>query len=416
MSSFMSSIDTLAGSVMQRLDDLAEISESPDGLTRRYLTAEHASANQRVGEWMRQAGMTTRIDEAGNIIGRYESSEADAPTLLVGSHLDSIINAGRYDGMLGVVLPIQCLAAFHAQGRRFPYAIEVIGFGDEEGVRFQSTYLGSRAIAGTFDRTLLERQDGDNISLAQAMTDFGLDPQAIDQAAHDPSGIVAYVEVHIEQGPVLERLKLPVGVVTAIAGATRLEVEVQGLAGHAGTVPMIDRRDAMAATAEMILCVEQICTAEAELVGTVGKIEALPGAVNVIPGRVRFTIDLRSADDDQRHHAMHSIRATINTIAERRGVQTDINTTHDATSVPCSQTLMQALADAVEVCGFETAYLPSGAGHDAAAISTLCDIGMLFVRCEGGISHNPAESITVEDVASAARVLMAFLENFNDKE
>ena len=412
----MSLIDILARDVMQRLDDLAEISESTDGLTRRYLTTEHACVNERIGGWMRDAGMTTRVDEAGNIIGRYEGSEIDAPALLLGSHLDTIINAGRYDGMLGVVLPIQCIAAFHAEGRRFSHAIEVIGFGDEEGVRFQSTYLGSRAIAGAFDRTLLERQDGDNISLAQAMTSFGLDPQAIDQAAHNPARVVGYLEVHIEQGPVLERLELPVGIVTAIAGATRLEVNVIGLAGHAGTVPMIDRRDAMAAAAEMILCVEQICTSEVDLVGTVGKIEALPGALNVIPGQVRFSIDLRSATDHHRHQAMRSIRAAIDAIAERRGVQTDLSTTHDAASVPCSQALMQALADAVDNCGFETTYLPSGAGHDAAAMSTLSDIAMLFVRCEGGISHNPAESITADDVASAARVLMAFLEKFNGEE
>lgn len=398
---------------MQRLDALAEISESPDMLTRRYLTRQHAAANALVRGWMRQAGMTTRMDDAGNIIGRYEAARPGASALVLGSHLDTVINAGRYDGMLGVVLAIQCVDALHRARRRMPFAIEVVGFGDEEGLRFQSTYLGSRAMAGTFEPDLLERRDSDGISLRDAMIEFGLHPQAISHAARDPADILAYVEVHIEQGPVLERKDLPVGIVTAIAGATRLEVEVTGLAGHAGTVPMGGRRDALAAAAAMLLAVERLCGEMAEVVGTVGRIEADPGAVNVIAGAARFSVDLRSPSDQRRAETLQALRAAFAKIANERSVKVSVETTHDAASVPCAAWLMAGLGAAVADQGVEVIELASGAGHDAAAISAIADVAMLFVRCAGGISHNPRESVAAADVAVAGRVLGRFIETFD---
>lgn len=409
----MSLTDAIARQVMKRLDVLAEISEQAGALTRRYLTPEHAAANEVVGAWMMTAGMDVRIDAIGNVVGRYEGEVPGGPALIFGSHLDTVIDAGRYDGMLGVVLPIACIRAFHESGRRFPFAVEVIGFGDEEGVRFQSTYLGSRAVAGAFDRSLLERRDAAGVSLAEAMVGFGLDPDEVGDAARDPADVLGYVEVHIEQGPVLERARRPLGVVTAIAGATRLEVTLTGTAGHAGTVPMAARADALAAAAEAVLFVEAECGGVPDVVGTVGRLDVVPGAVNVIPGGTQMSIDLRAADDGARHAVLAAIRAKIQEITARRGVTAKIIETHAAASVPCAPALSGALAAAARAAGFDAPALASGAGHDAAAMSGLTDVAMLFVRCTGGISHNPAEAVETEDVAAAVAAVMAFLEAFD---
>lgn len=409
------SSDALARETMARLDQLAAISESPEHLVRRYLTPEHAAANETVGGWMRSAGMSVRTDEAGNVVGRYEGTDPDAPALLIGSHLDTVIDAGRYDGMLGVVLPIGCIASLHAEGRRFAFPVEIIGFGDEEGVRFQSTYLGSSPVAGTFDRSLLERMDRDGIALDAALRRFGLDPDRIGDAARDPSDVLGYLELHIEQGPVLERLNQPVGVVTGIAGATRLEAIVRGEAGHAGTVPMTGRRDALAAASEIVLAVEELSRSREGVVGTVGQLEALPGAVNVVPGTARLTVDIRSATDDDRNAVLTDLRDRIETIGQARDVTIAIDETHAVASVPCADSLIAALSAAAETCGIDAPLLTSGAGHDAVAMGALTDVGMLFVRCEGGISHNPAEAVACEDVAAAARVLMAFLDTANER-
>lgn len=408
------SSDALAREVMERLDVLAGLSESPNNLTRRYLTPEHASANAKVGEWMQAGGMTVRVDAAGNIIGRYEGAQPGAPALILGSHLDTVIDAGRYDGMLGVVLPISCVAVLNAAGERLPFAIEVIGFGDEEGVRFQSTYLGSSPVAGTFQKELLERRDRDGISLGNALTAFGLDPNKIGSAARKKTDLLGYVEIHIEQGPVLERQDCAVGIVTAISGATRLEIMLKGEAGHAGTVPMTERRDALAAAAEIILGVEEVCRSRDGLVGTVGQLDVSPGAVNVIPGTVRLSVDLRAAEDERRQRALDSVYELVSSIGEKRNVETIITETHTVASVPCASNLITRLSSAASVCGHDAPKLSSGAGHDAAAMSALTEIGMLFVRCKGGISHNAGESIEASDVAVAAEVLSTFLKTFDD--
>lgn len=403
----------LSGPVLlARIDALAAISAEPDRLSRLYLTPEHRRANDLVGAWMREAGMAVREDSVGNIVGRYDGERPGSPALLIGSHLDTVRDAGKYDGMLGVLSGIAVVAVLHAERRRLPFAVEVIGFADEEGTRFQSTLIGSRAVAGTFDPAVLDKRDADGVRLGDAMTAFGLDPTAWATAAHAPAEVLAYVELHIEQGPVLEALGRPVGVVTAIAGATRLAVTVEGFAGHAGTVPMTLRRDALAASAEMILAVEELCSGQDRLVGTVGRIDAVPGATNVIPGRVRFTIDLRADRDPVRLERVAAVRARLEDIADRRGVGIAFEALHDSPAVACHPELMAQFTDAADALGLDAPELPSGAGHDAMAVARLTDIAMLFVRCDRGISHNPAESITAADAEAGARVLARFVDHF----
>ncbi len=405
----MLSTDGLGTEIMDRADQLAAISESPSCLTRRYLTPGHAAANRLVSTWMVEAGMTARIDAIGNVVGRYEASVANAPALILGSHMDTVIDGGRYDGMLGVITPISCVKALRAAGKRFDFAIEVVGFGDEEGVRYSSTLLGSRALAGTFDHTLLGRRDANGITLADAMLSFGLNPDRIGDAARQPRDVLAYVELHIEQGPVLETRDRPVGAVTSIAGATRLAVSLEGVAGHAGTVPMDARHDALAAAAEIVLAVEARCRGAGDLVGTVGALEVLPGAVNVIPGRVALSVDIRAAEDTVRKKAVEDIGVAIGKIAAARGVADEVVLTHESPSCPCAPWLTEQIAVAI---GDDVVRLPSGAGHDAAAMAELTDVGMIFVRCTGGISHNPAEAILLEDAQAGAETLLRLIGNF----
>ena len=400
--------------LLDRIDALAAITAEPGRLTRLYLTPEHRRASDLVAGWMREAGMAVAEDAVGNVIGRYEGEAPRGPALLLGSHLDTVRDAGKYDGMLGVVSAIAVVAELNRQGRRLPFAVEVVGFADEEGTRFQSTLIGSRAVAGTFDPAVLDARDADGVTLADAMRAFGLDPAAIPTAARRPQDVLAYAELHIEQGPVLESLGQPVGVVTAIAGATRMAVTVTGTAGHAGTVPMALRRDALAAAAEMVLAVEETAGGRDRLVGTVGRIEAMPGATNVIPGRVRFTIDLRADTDPVRAERQAALLERLHAIAERRGVTIATEVLHDSPAVACHPALMAQFAAAAKAEGLDAPELPSGAGHDAMALTPLAPVAMLFVRCERGISHNPAESVTAEDAEAGARVLFRFVETFTD--
>jgi allantoate deiminase len=322
-------------------------------------------------------------------------------------------DAGKYDGMLGVVAAIECVHALNARGKRLPFALEILGFADEEGTRFNATLLGSRAVAGTFKPEVLDNVDRDGIPMREAMRAFGLDPVQIGAAARRREDILAYAELHIEQGPVLEAEGLPVGVVTAINGATRFAVEVDGMAGHAGTVPMSLRQDALAAAAECVLAVERRCGGEPELVGTVGKLECLPGAVNVVPGKVRFTIDIRAPRDGMRFAAVDDVLGAMRAIAARRDVRLDVTKTHEGGVAACAPWLMEQIGAAIAAEGVPVRALPSGAGHDGMAIIDAAPIGMLFVRCEKGISHNPAEAITLADVETSARVWLRFVENFD---
>ena len=399
--------------ILERCDALARCSEQVDALTRVYLSAQQRAANALVLAWMRDAGMATRLDAVGNVVGRYEGERPGAPCLMLGSHLDTVRDAGKYDGMLGVVAGIDCIASLHARGRRLPFAVEVVGFADEEGVRFNATLLGSRAVAGTFDLANLDRVDASGKTMREAMQDFGLDPAAIAAAARRREDVLAYAELHIEQGPVLEDAGLALGVVTAINGGNRFAIELAGMAGHAGTVPMQLRRDALAAAGECVLAVERICSAEPELVGTVGKIDALPGAINVIPGRARFSLDVRAPTDRQRERAVAAIRAAFAGIAARRQVALDLRQLWDAKTTTCAPWLQRQLAAAIEGEGLPVRHLPSGAGHDGMAMIAIADIGMLFVRCKAGVSHNPAEAITREDAEVAARAFLRFIHDFH---
>ncbi len=410
----MSDATAVSGArIVAHAEALARCSEQADGLTRIYLSKEHRAANELALGWMREAGMAARVDAAGNAVGRYEADRPAQPCLMLGSHLDTVRDAGKYDGMLGVITAIECVRSLNARGKRFPFAVEIVGFGDEEGVRFNATLIGSRAVAGTFRTEVLDWVDRDGISMRDAMRDFGLDPERIGEAARRRKDVLAYAELHIEQGPVLEAEKLPVGVVTAISGANRYAVEIDGMAGHAGTVPMQLREDAMAAAAECVLAVERRAKAEPELVGTVGKLECLPGAVNVVPGKVKFTIDLRSPSDSSRLAAAADLVREMQAICERRGVHVKIAKTHEGKTAPCADWLQAQIGEAIAAEGLPVRRLPSGAGHDGMAMIDLVDIGMVFVRCEKGISHNPAEAITPADAEIGARVLLRFIEHFD---
>ena len=401
---------------MEWLDELAECSEDPAELTRRYLTPEHAQAAEIVMRRMREAGMSARLDAVGNVVGHSPGRRPGARRLILGSHLDTVRNAGKFDGTLGVMLPIACIRSLNEQGRQLDYPVDVIAFGDEEGVRFQATLFGSRAAAGDLDPEMLQAIDEDGVHLYEAMRAFGLDPDAVDDASYRPDEVAAYVEVHIEQGPVLEAEDLPVGVVTSIAGAVRLRVEVMGRAGHAGTVPMNLRRDALAAASEAVVAVERACMEVPGTVGTVGMLRTVSGAVNVIPGVVEFTIDLRGERDDLRRVVLERIEEAFAEIAGRRGVHFDCVPTHESGARQCSPRLLRRLGEAIEAEGYEARKLPSGAGHDAMAMAHLTEIGMLFVRCKDGISHHPAESMTTADAEAAARVLLRFLDRFDPDE
>ncbi|UDJ80693.1 allantoate amidohydrolase [Kosakonia oryzae] len=391
-----------AARVMARADELAAISETPDALTRVYLSAQHLQANQRVAEWMRQAGMLVWQDSVGNICGRYEAAQEGAPAVLLGSHLDTVRNAGRYDGMLGVLTAIEVVHSLHQQDVRLAQAIEIVGFCDEEGTRFGITLLGSRGLTGSWPAHWLSQTDAEGISVAQAMVNAGLDPQRIPQAARDAAAFSSYLELHIEQGPCLEQAGLALGVVEAINGARRLNCRFIGEAGHAGTVPMSHRKDALAAAAEWMIAVESTTQQQGgNLVATVGNMRVLPGAVNVIPGEVSLSLDIRGPQDAPLDALLNELLAMAQAIAARRHLQFSAEEFYRIAATPCNQKLQTLLADAVQVVQGETLSLPSGAGHDAIAMAERWPVGMLFVRCKGGISHHPAESVQVEDVALA---------------
>jgi allantoate deiminase len=418
--------------LMRQADVLAGFTEDAPRITRTYLSPEHKQAGQYLIGLMRDAGMDAGFDALGNIVGRYAADHPDAPVVMTGSHQDSVRNAGKYDGILTA---IACVKDLHARGRRLPCTLEVVGFCDEEGVRFGATLIGSKAMAGAFDPAWLDKADANGITMRQAIRDFGGDPDAWKSIDRHGRNVAAFVESHIEQGPVLLKENLSVGVVTAIAGATRLTATIAGLAGHAGTVPMGQRQDALAAAAEMILYVERYCSEQnvsvgndtnydsaerrtelppsaAGLVGTVGMIEAKPGAANVIPQDVSFTIDVRSGDDATRRRAVAALRAQFSAIAARRKVQMELAAFYEADAAPCDARLQQQLARAITAQGVAVRHLPSGAGHDAMVFPAVCPTAMLFVRCgNNGISHHPDEIMTAEDADISTRILLDFFEN-----
>ena len=402
--------------ILKQADVLAAFTEDAPRITRTYLSKEHKQAGEYLIGLMRDAGMTAGFDPLGNIIGRYEAGVPFAPVVMTGSHQDSVRNAGKYDGLFGILSPIACVKELNRQGKRLPYTLEIVGFGDEEGVRFPATLVGSKAMAGKFDPSWLDKADGDGISMRRAINDFGGDASKwneLDRRGEQHGDVVAFVESHIEQGPVLLNEGLAVGVVTAIAGATRLVLNVSGLAGHAGTVPMGARQDALAAAAEMILFVEKFCTENAGLVGTVGKLAVKPGAINVIPQDVEFTIDVRSGDDRIRAASLKALAAELPAIAARRNVKLRVDTLYDADAARCDATLQKQFESAIAAQGIKPRYLASGAGHDAMVFPAVAPMAMLFVRCgNNGISHHPDETMTAEDAEIATEVLLYFFKHY----
>ncbi len=391
---------------------VAPFTDSDTGLYRAWLTPAHRAAQNQVAEWMREAGMAVRMDAASNLIGRYESDTPDAPALLIGSHLDSVRDAGRYDGPLGIMLGIECVAWLQAEGIRLPFAIEVIAFGDEEGSRFPASMFTSRAVAGTLTPDAIEGvADATGVSVAQALQAWELDPAQLGQAARGSDEVIGYLEAHIEQGPVLEAEGLALGVVTGIAAQLRFEVSVRGRAGHAGTSPMPLRLDALTAAAECVLAVEAVAReADSDLVATVGRLQVLPGATNVVPGRVTFSLDVRAGDNAKRDAGAAEILRRFEAIVAKRGIQVEATQVQDLAASPCDVHLIELLAQAVQAQDIAPRRLVSGAGHDAMVMRALCPTAMLFIRCDGGISHNPAERARAADAGVAVAAMLDFIE------
>jgi allantoate deiminase len=400
---------------MERCDLLARCSEEPDRLTRRFATVALREAIDSVAVWMRATGMSVRRDYIGNLIGRYEAGQVGAPTLLLGSHLDTVRDAGKYDGPLGVLVALAAVERLHREQRRLPFAIEVLAFADEEGVRYHTSYLGSQVVAGTFEPDNLRLVDADGIAMADAIRAFGGDPERLQDGGRAAGDLIGYCEVHIEQGPVLEARNLPVAVVSAISGQSRLAVGFAGEAGHAGTVPMELRRDALCAAAELVLAVERTARDEPGLVATVGQFDVRPGASNVIPGEVALTLDVRHEDDDVRSRAIATLHATAEQIVAARGLRLRWQLVQEHATTRCDPGLSGRLSGAVAALGYAPLRLPSGAGHDAVVLAEVTRAAMLFVRCKGGISHHPDESVDPADVAVAIAALDCFLDHLADK-
>jgi allantoate deiminase len=397
--------------LMARLEAFAGFSDEPRRLTRLFLSEAHRRAAHAFIGWCSETGLQARIDAAGNVVARYEGRRAGAPALMLGSHIDTVRDAGSYDGNYGALAALAVVETLAARDERLDHAVEIVAFGDEEGVRFRTTLTGSRALAGDYPEDALDQRDTNGVSMREALIAFGGDPE---QALFlRRKGVAAFVEAHIEQGPVLEAEGLPLGIVTAIAGATRLEVGVDGVAGHAGATPMGLRRDAMTAAAEMVLAIEAYARNElASLVATVGRLQVWPGATNVIPGHVQLAVDIRAPDDARRNVAVTDITERIEDIAFSRGVRVSVAKAHEANAFVCDPNIVAGLKTAVEAVGVPPRLLPSGAGHDTMAMGKLCPAGMLFVRCKGGVSHNPLESITVEDCAIGLKALTRFVRDF----
>jgi allantoate deiminase len=386
--------------------ELAAISAEPKRLVRLYLTPEYRRAADLVARWMRETGLEVFEDSLGNVRGRA----GEGPRLLIGSHIETVIDAGKYDGPLGVVAAILAYDTLLRANAKPAFGVELIAFGDEEASRFPTTLSTSAALAGHFDPKTLALKDAAGVSYAEALRAYGKNPDDIASVALKPQEAAAYVELHIEQGPRLEAENQPLGVVTAMAGQTRFAIDVKGEAGHAGTVPMNLRRDALAGAAEMTLAAEKI--GRDGTVATIGMIEAKPGAVNIIPGNVRFTLDLRAVSDDVRNQAIAAFKRECETIAARRKLSVVFALIHEIPTTPCDAKLQDQFAVAIESVSGKPIRLPSGAGHDGMSMAKLCPIAMMFVRCKGGVSHNPAEYASPHDMGLAVAALVRFIERF----
>lgn len=404
------------GDEILRLSELAsEFSEPGPGVTRALGTKEHKRLLHSLSDWMRIAGLEPELDCAGNLVGRTPFLP-NKKTLILGSHQDTVKQGGKYDGMLGILLPLVVLKDIQSQFVTLPVNIELVAFSDEEGARFSSTLVGSSALAGTFNQEMLISVDREGVSLGQALTEIGGDPERIDQVARDPGQVAGFIEVHIEQGPVLESLDLPVGIVTAITGIERHHIVIEGQANHAGTTPMHLRQDALLAATQVVQVVNDLCSETDELVGVVGELNVMPNAVNVIPGRVELTIELRSPKTEVRLAARNRVLDLIDARLATTPCRWSHTLKYEQKEVTCAESLQKRLETAIKSQGYACHHLFSGAGHDGLAMANLCDIAMLFVRCRAGLSHHPEESITAFDAEAAAQVLKRFILSFDSVE
>jgi allantoate deiminase len=393
-----SGFTNLANEVMARCQKLASFSEDVGGTRRTFLSAPMRDCHREVSSWMNTLNMIVSVDAVGNLRGFYAGASASAPRILMGSHLDTVPNAGAFDGILGVVLAVALVESL--EGRKLPFGIEVVGFSEEEGVRFGVPFIGSRALVGRVDEELLGRKDAQGVFVRKAIQDFGLNPNEISKAALRED-VLGFLEFHIEQGPVLESLGRPLGVVEAIVGQNRLEFIFSGQANHAGTTPMNLRRDALAAAAEWIVAVEKLAQHTQGIVATVGFVEAKPGAINVIAGEARATLDIRHASDRARTEALDALIRQAESIAARRGVTVQWRTLLAQNAVAMDPFLTQQVEHAIQKTGCEPHRMASGAGHDAMILADKIPAAMIFLRTPGGISHDPAESVHLDDVAKA---------------
>lgn len=392
--------------IMDRIDRLSECSQTTNGVTRFPFTKESTLAETFVMGWMEEAGMKVRKDAVNNIIGRFEGSSQEAPVLLIGSHLDTVREGGKYDGMLGVIAGIEVIQLLKDSGYEPVHPIEVIGFCDEEGARFHTTLLGSRAVAGTLSETDLLYKDENGISIAEAMSNCGLNPKKYRAAARRREELLGYLELHIEQGPVLEENNKPCGVVSGIAGASRLAFTLEGKAGHAGTVPMNNRKDALVGAALLVAKVEEIAASFSPLVATVGKLSVSPGVSNVIPGKVTGSLDIRDMDNERKEHAISEMENAVRDICSRRNLSYHIETIMETPPVHCSVKLTERIAAGLIKNGIKPIQMMSGAGHDAMAMAKITDIGMIFVRCKDGVSHHPDEYVSPHDLQAGVQVML----------
>lgn len=394
------------GRLWKRLSGLAEIGKHEGGgVARLSFTPEERAAKDLVASYMEEAGLDVREDAVGNLFGRREGRNPGAPSVLVGSHVDSVLGGGDFDGPLGVLGGIEVLQTMEEEGIETEHAVEVVAFTDEEGARFSLGMIGSRALAGTLSREDLRHEDREGVSIAEAMREAGLDPTRVGEAARPAGALAAYLELHIEQGKVLEGEGLPVGVVTGIAGPVWLRLSFAGEAGHAGTTPMGYRRDALAAAAEVVRIVEEEASATGSTVGTVGQAEARPGGINIIPGRADISLDLRDIDESVRDEVEGRIRERAGEACERRGIGLEFGELQRLPPAPCSEEIRSTIAAACEQEGIRPYSLPSGAGHDGMHVAGLCPMGLVFVRSRGGISHNPKEWSSREDCEAGCKVL-----------
>ncbi|KAJ4702673.1 allantoate deiminase-like [Melia azedarach] len=433
--------EILREEAVTRLNELGKVSDAHGYLERTFMSPASVRAGDLIRQWMEDAGLRTWVDQMGNVHGRVEGVNASAQALLIGSHLDTVVDAGIFDGSLGIITAISALKVLKSTGKlgKLKRPVEVIAFSDEEGVRFQSTFLGSAAVAGVLPVSALQISDKSGVTVQDALKENSIDiaEQSLSQLKYDPASVWGYIEVHIEQGPVLEWVGFPLGVVQGIAGQTRLKVTVRGSQGHAGTVPMSMRQDPMAAAAELIVLLERLCkhpkdflsfnghsdgsileSLSTSLVCTVGEISTWPSASNVIPGQVTFTVDLRAIDDEGRESVLYELSNQMYQRCEKRSVSCSLERKHDADAVICDSNLSSQLKSASYAAlkrmtgetQHEVPVIMSGAGHDAMAMSHLTKVGMLFVRCRGGISHSPAEHVLDDDVWAAGVAVLTFLE------